>query len=478
MDEEGRFMEGGTRKQTSIADKKKVSKISVTLILVVSTVLVLEINAGPPVRAYPTDALFAHQINQTSGAIINYRPPSEIQKYINGDPINVQQVLQELVWKIYRASDQAQSSQVVNEITRQVGNNPEGFTGDSIFWFAYRVASGQTNKVTEVIGQVAPPPTALQSVVSFNNNAINDATYLGDAAQRFFLGFEAVTSGNTQPAGFTQSSYTSDICNNPRIVDISYKESDGQLLSADPSDNVAKGSPTVPIGSGIDYGVVSRNTVCKLNSYTNDPNYQFVQTIPNDQSLLADTTRQVFGQIILETAIKGGQTSAQQALINIVNTVVSGPSGSLSKAIFLIASVEASGNIAAANSAVNAVAVALASGVSLDKIPQLVSSILGSIQPSQPVLELSPSHHKSSDHKSSHHKSSVPSSSGSGGTGVFGKYDSGSGGGTGSDNSGGTGSDISGGTGSDNSGGTGSDNSGGTGSDISGGTGGSTISNN
>ena len=357
-------------------------KISVTLVLVAFIITLASIAASSSVQAYPSDALFAQQINQTSGAIINYRQPSEIQKFINDDPTDLEQVLHQLIWQIYKTSGQDQTLQVVNEITRQVLANPEGFTGDSIFWFGYQVASGHANKVTQLMGQVTPPPTASRSVESFTNISMDDATLSEDAAQTFFHGVGAVISGNTPPAGFTQSSYTSDICNNLRIVNISEEEIDGQFFSAEPLDIVVAGSPTDLIKSGIHHGIVINSPVCNLNS-NHDVSYHLVRTIPN-RSLLADAIRQVFGQIILETALEGGQTSAQQALINIVDTVNSNPSGSLSKAIFLIASVEASGNITAANSAVKAIADNLACAGDVMKIPGLVDRILSPTRSSAP----------------------------------------------------------------------------------------------
>jgi hypothetical protein len=54
-------------------------------------------------------------------------------------------VLQQLIWQVYKTSDLAQTSKVVNEINMQVGLNPESFTGDSIFWFGYRMANCRGN---------------------------------------------------------------------------------------------------------------------------------------------------------------------------------------------------------------------------------------------------------------------------------------------------------------------------------------------
>jgi tetratricopeptide (TPR) repeat protein len=178
--------------------KHKVNILSIALVPPIFVIVMISI-AATSVQAYPTDGLFAQQITQTAGAIINYRPPSEIQKYINNDPTNVEQVLQKLIWQVYRTSNLNQTLQVANEITRQVGDNPESFTGDSIFWFAYRIASGQANKVSQLIGHVTPPPSANDSIESFNNIAINDATYSADAAQRLYNGVNAVMSGNTSP---------------------------------------------------------------------------------------------------------------------------------------------------------------------------------------------------------------------------------------------------------------------------------------
>jgi hypothetical protein len=356
-------------------------KSLMTLVLLVLLIVVVSIVATAPVRAYPSDALFAKQINQTAGAIITYRQPSEIQKYINDDPTNIEQVLQQLVWQIYRTSNQSQSLQVVNEINTQVTANPEGFTGDSIFWFGYRTANGQTGKVTQIIAQVTPPPTAVQSIVSFNNMAINDATYLGDGAQRFFQGVQAVITGNPQTAGFSQSSYTTDICNKFRSSDISDNRRDGQTPLGEPSDIFATESPTGAIGWRIQYDLSTKSIDCNLNSSILGEYNYFTKSVSNDQPLLRDEIRQVLGQIILETALGGGQASAQHGLINLVNPLVSNPTGSLSKAIFLIASVQASGNILAANGAVKTVADYLACGGDVKKIPQIVDTILSSSEP-------------------------------------------------------------------------------------------------
>src|SRR5215469_4980293 len=233
--------------------------------------------------AYPTDGLFAQQVTQTSGAIIDFRSPSEIQRYINNDPTNVEQALEKLFWQVYKTSNQNDTSQVANEINRQVGNNPESFTGDSIFWFGYRIASGQVKRVIQAIGHVTPPPTTNQSVGSYDDIAINDATYLADAAQRIFKGVQAVISGNTHPAGFKPSSYTTDIYNNSRFSYISDKRSDGQHLTiVVPSIALARTAPDL-VNSGMQYGVYIKSPIYNPNSSNH---YHFVQAIQKDQSLL------------------------------------------------------------------------------------------------------------------------------------------------------------------------------------------------
>lgn len=299
---------------------------------------------------------------------------------------------------MYKISNQNETSQVANEINRLVGDNPESFTGDSIFWFGYRIASGQANRVTQAIGHVTPPPTTNQSVGSYDDIAINDATYLADAAQRIFKGAQAVIFGNTHPAGFKPSSYTTDIYNNSTIVYISAKRSEGEPSSIGASSILFGGPPPGLVNSGIQYGVYIESPIYNLNSSNHDVTYHFVQTILKDQSLLVgcapgtdnstcgttnarptfDGIKQVFGQIVLETALEGGQSSAQQALINIVDTVVADPSGSLSKTIFLSASEEASGNIAAANSGVKAIADNFAFGETVGKTYQKARPIYGS----------------------------------------------------------------------------------------------------
>jgi uncharacterized protein YpuA (DUF1002 family) len=72
------------------------------LVLVASMVIVVVgMTARIPVRAYPSDSIFAQQINQTLGAVYSSRTDSEIQKYMDNDPTNIEQALQQLIWRIY-----------------------------------------------------------------------------------------------------------------------------------------------------------------------------------------------------------------------------------------------------------------------------------------------------------------------------------------------------------------------------------------
>jgi hypothetical protein len=450
------------------------------LVLVVSIIVVVGITARTPVKAYPSDSVFARQINQTLGAVYNSHTDSEIQKYIGNDPTNIEQVLQQLIWRIYNSPKQGQTSLVINNISSQVAIHPKGLTGESIFWFGFRTASGQTGKVTQLIGTVALPPTASQSVESLDNRALNDATYLTDAAQIIFKGVQAILSGHMKPVGFSKSSYTTDMCNNYKTFNISDKESDRQPLLANRAAIFDTESPIDNIVWDVQYYFGTKNNICNLNSFASDGSYHFIQMIPNDQSLLADATRQVLGQITLETALRAGPIVARQSLINIVDTVDRSRSGSLSNALFLTALTEASGiaaadsavkaasgiaaadsavkaasgKIAAADSAVKAVADYLASGGDVNGIVKIVYAILTPVQSSP--LSSSGSGGSSTAGGSGgghHHRGGGGSSSGGGGG-----SSSGGGGGGGSDKvpkKDGSGSSSGGGSGGGGGGGSG-----------------------
>jgi hypothetical protein len=437
------------------------------------------ITARTTVKAYPSDSVFAQQINQTLGAVYKSRTASENQKYIDNDPTKIQQVLQQLIWRIYNSPNQGQTSLVIDNISSQVAIHPKGLTGESIFWFGYRNAKDQTNRVAQAIAKVALPPTASRSVYSFDNTALNDAVGLTDAAQIIFKGVQAILSGHMKPIGFSKSSYTTDMCNNYRTFNISDKESDRQPLLANRATIFDTESAIHNIVWDVQY-YFAKNNVCNLNSFASDGSYHFIQMIPNDQSLLADATRQVLGQITLETALRAGPIVARQSLINIVDTVDRSRSGSLSNALFLTALTEASGiaaadsavkaasgiaaadsavkaasgKIAAADSAVKAVADYLASGGDVNGIVKIVYAILTPVQSSP--LSSSGSGGSSTAGGSGgghHHRGGGGSSSGGGGG-----SSSGGGGGGGSDKvpkKDGSGSSSGGGSGGGGGGGSG-----------------------
>jgi hypothetical protein len=62
--------------------KLKPSLLPIALVPVIFVIEMMSFAATTLVQAYPTDRLFAQQINQTVGAIIDFRPPADVQKYL------------------------------------------------------------------------------------------------------------------------------------------------------------------------------------------------------------------------------------------------------------------------------------------------------------------------------------------------------------------------------------------------------------
>ncbi len=280
-------------RRLSIRGNKNIVKISMTLVFLVFMTVVVSVAAIPSTRAYPSDALFAQQINQTLESIIHYSQASKIQRYINNDPSNLEQVIQQLIWQIYRTSNLDQTSQVVNEINRQVTANPEGFTADSILWFAQRTANGQTYSVSQAIGNVAPPPSPADSISSFNSIAVNDATYYGDAAQTVFQGARAIAGAS--PAATSSSGSSSD-----------QNQSDQNHHQT--------------------------SMMMKMKNNTN-----------------TESITRVLGQTILGTALENGPGSAKQVLVQLTKELISNPKGFTAHLVLAAASEDAKGNFHASS---------------------------------------------------------------------------------------------------------------------------------
>jgi hypothetical protein len=94
-----------------------------------------------------------------------------------------------------------------------------------------------------------------------------------------------------------------------------------------------------------------------------------------DQPSVGGKITDVLQQLILETALIGGRTSAQMSLNGIAEEVASNTGGSLSRIIFSIAQLQENGDANTANNIILAIAAYLSKGGKISEIPSMFGSM-------------------------------------------------------------------------------------------------------
>ena len=232
--------------------------------------------------------------------IASVRTSTEIANEIGGNISNVKQAVQQITWQVFKTSNQGSATSVINQISSQLAVNPKGLIARSIWRFAQQLEKGAEIDIT----QISPPPE--RAIENFNTVILIDATNNQHAAMDILRASQSIANANEQTGHFSQSSCSDDSCKSLGITNIAY----------------------------IDINKVNR--------------------LANPVYVIEDILRQT----VIETAIKGSQSSADQFVQQLINH----PTGPAAKSVYGIAQLQASGQISAANHAIDNQALSLAAG--------------------------------------------------------------------------------------------------------------------
>jgi hypothetical protein len=302
------------------------------------------------------------------------RTSTEIANEIGGNISNIKQAVQQITWQVFKTSNQDDTTSVIDQISSQLKINPKGTISRSIWRFAQQLEKGIEIDIT----QISPPPE--RAIENFNIVILVDATNNQNAAMDILRASQSIADGNQQTSHFSQSSCSGNSCKSLGVTNTVYIDRNKVNKLTNPVYELDTIQSTRSIASWFHGDAFTTERLASNMGSTwyyggNNIRNNIVPVAFNDP-ITVSQIEDVFRQIVIETAIKGSQSSADRSLTQIVQEVTNDPTGSVSKSIFSIAQLQASGDISAANNAIDKIALHLAAGGSAIEIPTIVGDLV------------------------------------------------------------------------------------------------------